>query len=55
MTILFTKEERKWIETAEGDYGLKCKDDTPAEIRKSIEMKFESHKKWLKEQREGSD
>lgn len=48
MQIYFTEEEKKYIVIdLKSNYGLKCRKDTPEAIKRSIDKKIESHKRWL--------
>ena len=50
MTILFTEEEKRYLQNENGgSYGLTYKKETPDEIAKSIQRKINAHKKWLRE------
>lgn len=48
MTILFTEEEKKYLVIVDtGEYGFAISKDAPPEIRKSMNEKIASNKKWL--------
>ena len=50
MTLSFTEEESKYIIVIDkGEYRLKCADNAPENIKKSIGLKLSRHKEWLRE------
>ena len=49
MTIHFTNDEMKYIESYGDDLKMRCKKDTPEEVKKQIEGKIKDFNKWIDE------
>lgn len=49
MTIHFSNDEMKYIETSGVDFKMKCKEDTPEDVKKALDGRIKSFNKWVDE------